>query len=160
MRSIAFLTQKGGAGKTTLAASLAATAACTGERVIVLDLDPLQSLVRWAKRRNQQSLRTRLSSSRSNAIGCRVCGRSSKDSPGLGSRWRFSIHPAPTPQRFASSPRSRTSAYCRRVRHAWMWRRQQQLSAPYFWPSAKPRSCLTSAHRATTARGRAKRQNA
>jgi chromosome partitioning protein len=51
MRSIAFLTQKGGAGKTTLAASLAATAASTGERVIVLDLDPLQSLVRWAKRR-------------------------------------------------------------------------------------------------------------
>jgi chromosome partitioning protein len=51
MRTIAFLTQKGGAGKTTLAASLAATAACTGERVIVLDLDPLQSLVRWAKRR-------------------------------------------------------------------------------------------------------------
>jgi chromosome partitioning protein len=51
MRSIAFLTQKGGAGKTTLAASLAATGASTGERVIVLDLDPLQSLVRWAKRR-------------------------------------------------------------------------------------------------------------
>ena len=49
MRSIAFLTQKGGAGKTTLAASLAATAASTGERVIVLDLDPLQSLVLWAK---------------------------------------------------------------------------------------------------------------
>jgi chromosome partitioning protein len=51
MRSIAFLTQKGGAGKTTLAASLAATAASTGEKVIVLDLDPLQSLVRWAERR-------------------------------------------------------------------------------------------------------------
>jgi chromosome partitioning protein len=51
MRSIAFLTQKGGAGKTTLAASLAEMAASTGEKVIALDLDPQQSLVRWGKRR-------------------------------------------------------------------------------------------------------------
>jgi chromosome partitioning protein len=51
MRSIAFLTQKGGAGKTTLAASLAEAAASTGERVIALDLDPQQSLVRWGERR-------------------------------------------------------------------------------------------------------------
>ena len=51
MRSIALLTQKGGAGKTTLAASLAEVAASTGEKVIALDLDPQQSLVRWGKRR-------------------------------------------------------------------------------------------------------------
>jgi chromosome partitioning protein len=51
MRTIAFLTQKGGAGKTTLAASLAVAAASTGERVIALDLDPQASLVRWGKRR-------------------------------------------------------------------------------------------------------------
>jgi chromosome partitioning protein len=51
MRTIAFLTQKGGAGKTTLAASLAVAAACAGERVIALDLDPQASLVRWSKRR-------------------------------------------------------------------------------------------------------------
>src|SRR5262249_58275766 len=51
MRSIAFLTQKGGAGKTTLAASLAEMAASTGERVIALDLDPQQSLTRWGKPR-------------------------------------------------------------------------------------------------------------
>ena len=51
MRSIAFLTQKGGAGKTTLAASLAAAAAGFGERVVALDLDPQGSLVRWGKRR-------------------------------------------------------------------------------------------------------------
>jgi len=51
MRSIAFLTQKGGAGKTTLAASLAEVAASTGEKVIALDLDPQQSLMRWGKRR-------------------------------------------------------------------------------------------------------------
>jgi chromosome partitioning protein len=47
MRTIAFLTQKGGAGKTTLAASLAVAAAHAGERVITLDLDPQASLLRW-----------------------------------------------------------------------------------------------------------------
>ena len=39
MRSIAFLTQKGGAGKTTLTASLAVVVAAAGEKVIALDLD-------------------------------------------------------------------------------------------------------------------------
>ena len=51
MRTIAFLAQKGGAGKTTLAASLAAAAAHAGERVIALDLDPQASLLRWGKYR-------------------------------------------------------------------------------------------------------------
>lgn len=51
MRSIALLTQKGGAGKTTLAASLAVAAAAAGESVIALDLDPQASLVRWGERR-------------------------------------------------------------------------------------------------------------
>ena len=52
MRTIAFLTQKGGAGKTTLAASLAVAAAHAGEKVIALDLDPQASLFRWGKRRD------------------------------------------------------------------------------------------------------------
>ena len=51
MRTIAFLSQKGGVGKTTLAASLAVAAAGTGERVIALDLDPQASLVSWSERR-------------------------------------------------------------------------------------------------------------
>jgi chromosome partitioning protein len=51
MRTVALLTQKGGAGKTTLAASLAVAAAAAGERVIALDLDPQASLARWAARR-------------------------------------------------------------------------------------------------------------
>jgi chromosome partitioning protein len=57
MRAIAFLTQKGGAGKTTLAASLAEMAASTGEKVVALDLDPQQSLVRWGKRRETANAR-------------------------------------------------------------------------------------------------------
>jgi chromosome partitioning protein len=51
MRNIAFLTQKGGTGKTTLAASVAVAAASSGENVIALDLDPQGSLMRWAARR-------------------------------------------------------------------------------------------------------------
>jgi chromosome partitioning protein len=47
MRSIAFLTQKGGTGKTTLTASLAVTAAAAGEKVVALDLGSQGSLVRW-----------------------------------------------------------------------------------------------------------------
>jgi chromosome partitioning protein len=60
MRSIAFLTQKGGAGKTTLAASLAEAAAHAGERVIALDLDPQASLCRWAKRRAATKVRNKV----------------------------------------------------------------------------------------------------
>lgn len=60
MRSIAFLTQKGGAGKTTLAASLAEMAASTGEKVIALDLDPQQSLARWGKRRESANARNKV----------------------------------------------------------------------------------------------------
>ena len=51
MRSIAFLTQKGGAGKTTLTTSLAVVVAAAGEKVIALDLDSQRSLVRWSERR-------------------------------------------------------------------------------------------------------------
>jgi len=51
MRSIAFLSQKGGAGKTTLAASLAVAVAAAGEKVIALDLDCQGSLMRWSERR-------------------------------------------------------------------------------------------------------------
>lgn len=48
MRTIAFVTQKGGAGKSTLASSVAVAARGAGERVFIIDLDPLQTLVKWA----------------------------------------------------------------------------------------------------------------
>lgn len=60
MRTIAFLTQKGGTGKTTLVASLAVAAADAGERVIALDLDGQASLVRWGERREAANPRNKV----------------------------------------------------------------------------------------------------
>jgi chromosome partitioning protein len=51
MRTIAFVTQKGGAGKSTLASSVAVAARQAGERVFIIDLDPLQTLVKWSHAR-------------------------------------------------------------------------------------------------------------
>lgn len=51
MRTIAFVTQKGGAGKSTLASSIAVAARRAGERVFIIDLDPIQSLVKWSNAR-------------------------------------------------------------------------------------------------------------
>jgi chromosome partitioning protein len=56
MHIIAFVTQKGGSGKTTLATSLAVTAMERGERVFMLDMDPQRSLVSWAETRGREDL--------------------------------------------------------------------------------------------------------
>ena len=47
MKTLVIAAQKGGAGKTTLARNLAVAAAQDGQRVLVLDLDPQQSLRAW-----------------------------------------------------------------------------------------------------------------
>jgi len=51
MHTIAFVTQKGGAGKSTLASSLAVAAQEMKERVCVIDMDPQGSLTAWSKTR-------------------------------------------------------------------------------------------------------------
>ena len=56
MRTIAFVSQKGGCGKSTLAACLAVAAQEAGERVFVLDMDPKKSVVRWGSKRNDPHL--------------------------------------------------------------------------------------------------------
>ena len=86
MRTVAFLTNKGGAGKTTLAASLAVAAAEGGEKVIALDLDPQASLLRWGKRREAAKV--------SNKTRDRTCRRralapASRHSRGARRRWVY-----------------------------------------------------------------------
>lgn len=54
---ITFAQQKGGAGKTTVLAHLAAAWAERGRSVAMLDLDPQQSLTRWARLRGDAALR-------------------------------------------------------------------------------------------------------
>lgn len=59
MRTVLFTAHKGGCGKSILAACLAVAAKETGERVVVLDLDPKGSVLRWGARRNDRALRAR-----------------------------------------------------------------------------------------------------
>ncbi len=56
MRTIAFVTRKGGAGKSTLASSVAVAARLAGERVFIIDIDPLQSLVKWSSTRGKADI--------------------------------------------------------------------------------------------------------
>ena len=56
MRTIVFATQKGGCGKSTLAACLAVAAKEAGERVFVFDMDPKKSVARWGSKRDDPRL--------------------------------------------------------------------------------------------------------
>ena len=56
MHAIAFVTQKGGAGKSTLAACLAVAAQEAGERVFLVDMDPQGSLLSWGQSRDAETL--------------------------------------------------------------------------------------------------------
>ncbi|WP_159992756.1 ParA family partition ATPase [Roseomonas sp. 18066] len=53
---VAVAQRKGGAGKSTVAATLATTLAKAGSRVALLDSDPQQSLARWQQQRQGQDL--------------------------------------------------------------------------------------------------------
>jgi chromosome partitioning protein len=55
MRIWSVLSQKGGAGKTTVALHLAIAAMQTGLSVLVMDVDPQQSAVKWANIRGNDS---------------------------------------------------------------------------------------------------------
>lgn len=55
---VAFLSQKGGVGKSTLARSLGVVATRVGLRVLLADLDPQQrTLMRWLKTRSDQEIK-------------------------------------------------------------------------------------------------------
>lgn len=55
MKTIAIVSQKGGAGKTTLAVHLAVCAELNKKSTVVLDLDPQGSTVAWRQSREQET---------------------------------------------------------------------------------------------------------
>ena len=55
MKKIAFLAQKGGSGKTTLAVHTAVAATEAGESVVVIDTDPQKSATVWGDARSQEA---------------------------------------------------------------------------------------------------------
>jgi chromosome partitioning protein len=55
MKTLAFLSQKGGSGKTTLAVHTAVAAQEAGERVVVVDTDRQQSAAVWGKTRQRSA---------------------------------------------------------------------------------------------------------
>ena len=55
MKVVSLLTQKGGTGKTTLAASIGVAAYEQGDRVFLIDMDQQRSLVGWSRRRTQET---------------------------------------------------------------------------------------------------------
>ena len=56
MHIISFITQKGGAGKSTLSFSTAVAAVEAGERVAILDLDSQGAATAWARTRGRTDL--------------------------------------------------------------------------------------------------------
>lgn len=54
MRVLGLVTQKGGSGKSTLALNAAVYAEQGGQRVLILDLDPQQTVTTWFKDREAE----------------------------------------------------------------------------------------------------------
>lgn len=55
MKSIAFMSQKGGTGKTTLAVHIAVAASAGRNKVVLIDTDPQQSATMWGSNRESKS---------------------------------------------------------------------------------------------------------
>ena len=55
MKTISIVSQKGGAGKTTLAINLAGAAEAAGKQAVIIDLDPQASAKAWHDRRGKET---------------------------------------------------------------------------------------------------------
>ncbi len=68
MDLVAIASQKGGAGKTTIAVHLAVAAAIAGERVVIIDTDPQGSAMSWGRSRARTEQTTRVDVQKASAL--------------------------------------------------------------------------------------------
>ena len=54
MRVVSIVSQKGGAGKTTIAVNLAVAALASGEKGTIIDIDPQATASNWGDRRQTE----------------------------------------------------------------------------------------------------------
>ena len=161
MRTIVLLTQKGGTGKTTLAASLAVAAAQSGERVIALDLDPQASLVRWGERRAAAHARRTGSWSNRLTRTPAAAARHSRRPRRCGLHARHLRHGrCRRPGRAADHRSGRPLPLAVTADPSSTSKPRHRRSARFSSPSAKPPSCSTSVRSPTAARALARRPKA
>jgi len=145
MRSIAFLTHKGGAGKTTLAASLAVAATEAGEKAIGLDLDPQASLLRWGKRREATKAASKIVIEPVEGERLPHVRAILEGLAGVG--FTLAIFDTAGADNAAARFVTEAADLCllpaRPTR--WMWTRLRRHFEPSFWQNAKPRLYSTNA---------------
>ena len=88
MRTIAFVSQKGGSGKSTIASSLAVAAHETNEKVCVIDMDPQGSLMNWARIRAAGDIEVLASGAAAAASFARLARAPGRDARAPRHAWR------------------------------------------------------------------------
>ncbi|MEL7115553.1 MAG: ParA family protein [Pseudomonadota bacterium] len=68
MKTISLISQKGGAGKSTLTINLAGVAAACGRAVVIADADPQQSVFDWYKTRRESAPMPYVASAHANQV--------------------------------------------------------------------------------------------
>jgi chromosome partitioning protein len=96
VKIIAFIAQKGGVGKTTLAVNLAVSAS---PNAALFDLDPQESAVIWADRRKNESPHVEFLTERRLPDGLKAAEAQGFTSPSSTRRPRQARKPLPPPRR-------------------------------------------------------------
>ena len=102
MKIVAIISQKGGAGKTTLAVHLATAAAAAGYIAAVIDLDPQATAASWGDRRAAAA--PEVISGQAARLPALVSAAQQNGADFLGPRHRPQCRPGGFPRRAGSRP--------------------------------------------------------